>query len=140
MIRRPPRSTLFPYTTLFRSWQPRVAQHRLKRAAIVEHQVADVVARAPQGDIEGPENLLEGAPVERLVVQQDAVEVEQDRPDGLQRASPRRPQTPRAASPPLLRTLWMRRATVPLSPLPTGTPPSGLNRIPRALVRRRSGP
>src|SRR5256885_12198769 len=22
MIRRPPRSTLFPYTTLFRSWQP----------------------------------------------------------------------------------------------------------------------
>src|SRR5436189_3445076 len=36
MIRRPPRSTLFPYTTLFRSWQPatqlervHVAQHRL---------------------------------------------------------------------------------------------------------------
>src|SRR2546422_4523590 len=27
MIRRPPRSTLFPYTTLFRSWLP-----RLKRA------------------------------------------------------------------------------------------------------------
>src|SRR5215475_14659837 len=26
MIRRPPRSTLFPYTTLFRS--PRLAQHR----------------------------------------------------------------------------------------------------------------
>src|SRR2546422_8321192 len=23
MIRRPPRSTLFPYTTLFRSWPPR---------------------------------------------------------------------------------------------------------------------
>src|SRR2546430_11532275 len=23
MIRRPPRSTLFPYTTLFRSWRPR---------------------------------------------------------------------------------------------------------------------
>src|SRR2546425_8874331 len=23
MIRRPPRSTLFPYTTLFRSWAPR---------------------------------------------------------------------------------------------------------------------
>src|SRR3712207_7409391 len=29
MIRRPPRSTLFPYTTLFRS--PRQAQHRLAR-------------------------------------------------------------------------------------------------------------
>src|SRR5258708_18676970 len=26
MIRRPPRSTLFPYTTLFRSWRPRAAR------------------------------------------------------------------------------------------------------------------
>src|SRR5256884_9470081 len=35
MIRRPPRSTLFPYTTLFRSGQGRdVLQHRL--AAIAE--------------------------------------------------------------------------------------------------------
>src|SRR3712207_8563927 len=24
MIRRPPRSTLFPYTTLFRSWRPKL--------------------------------------------------------------------------------------------------------------------
>src|SRR5438309_5633902 len=30
MIRRPPRSTLFPYTTLFRSWRPR---GRFPRAA-----------------------------------------------------------------------------------------------------------
>src|SRR5260370_29950717 len=28
MIRRPPRSTLFPYTTLFRSLQPDVGQRR----------------------------------------------------------------------------------------------------------------
>src|SRR3712207_7483432 len=28
MIRRPPRSTLFPYTTLFRSWQPVVRSFR----------------------------------------------------------------------------------------------------------------
>src|SRR5690349_23400689 len=28
MIRRPPRSTLFPYTTLFRSWQEHLAAHR----------------------------------------------------------------------------------------------------------------
>src|SRR3712207_6975174 len=27
MIRRPPRSTLFPYTTLFRSYRPSVAYH-----------------------------------------------------------------------------------------------------------------
>src|SRR2546422_4953148 len=26
MIRRPPRSTLFPYTTLFRSWEPRTEE------------------------------------------------------------------------------------------------------------------
>src|SRR2546421_5805504 len=26
MIRRPPRSTLFPYTTLFRSWRPSAAR------------------------------------------------------------------------------------------------------------------
>src|SRR2546430_11820335 len=35
MIRRPPRSTLFPYTTLFRSLGPglgRVGRHRLDRA------------------------------------------------------------------------------------------------------------
>src|SRR5256884_6741482 len=31
MIRRPPRSTLFPYTTLFRS---RVAEHLARRAAL----------------------------------------------------------------------------------------------------------
>src|SRR5438045_7289283 len=29
MIRRPPRSTLFPYTTLFRSHPPRAARHRV---------------------------------------------------------------------------------------------------------------
>src|SRR5687767_15302783 len=27
MIRRPPRSTLFPYTTLFRSWQRNARRH-----------------------------------------------------------------------------------------------------------------
>src|SRR5258708_8573176 len=30
MIRRPPRSTLFPYTTLFRSLHPRDVQERLR--------------------------------------------------------------------------------------------------------------
>src|SRR5437660_3024202 len=29
MIRRPPRSTLFPYTTLFRSWQPKFVTETL---------------------------------------------------------------------------------------------------------------
>src|SRR3712207_7012657 len=39
MIRRPPRSTLFPYTTLFRSPTPTV--------------IADIVARALQEDLAG---------------------------------------------------------------------------------------
>src|SRR3989449_5137923 len=38
MIRRPPRSTLFPYTTLFRSLYERVAD-------LFEHQVNPMVAR-----------------------------------------------------------------------------------------------
>src|SRR5258707_5855414 len=49
MIRRPPRSTLFPYTTLFRSRierRPRAPNHRViavrvpeRRAVVVEHFV-----------------------------------------------------------------------------------------------------
>src|SRR3989442_3231658 len=35
MIRPPPRSTLFPYTTLFRSHHPRVAPRRLDLRAAV---------------------------------------------------------------------------------------------------------
>src|SRR5688572_32800581 len=35
MIRRPPRSTLFPYTTLFRSLGSRVAVHRDVRELVV---------------------------------------------------------------------------------------------------------
>src|SRR2546429_4243731 len=40
MIRRPPRSTLFPYTTLFRSVHDRTAHHRHRS----RHQL---LARAP---------------------------------------------------------------------------------------------
>src|SRR3712207_8472883 len=36
MIRRPPRSTLFPYTTLFRS-RPLVGRHRQRRVDRVGH-------------------------------------------------------------------------------------------------------
>src|SRR3712207_9093380 len=38
MIRRPPRSTLFPYTTLFRSWA-----QRLEAAGVEPASVTDVV-------------------------------------------------------------------------------------------------
>src|SRR3712207_8153520 len=36
MIRRPPRSTLFPYTTLFRSWRPGASDGRRNAAYVRE--------------------------------------------------------------------------------------------------------
>src|SRR3712207_8871679 len=39
MIRRPPRSTLFPYTTLFRSWAGR--RPRLWRSVLKELEIAE---------------------------------------------------------------------------------------------------
>src|SRR3712207_7821659 len=43
MIRRPPRSTLFPYTTLFRS-QPRERTHSTVRVRAQHERVARVLA------------------------------------------------------------------------------------------------
>src|SRR3712207_7473508 len=48
MIRRPPRSTLFPYTTLFRSWWPLARRRRgvLGQLAIHErHQIDELDVR-----------------------------------------------------------------------------------------------
>src|SRR2546422_4900899 len=49
MIRRPPRSTLFPYTTLFRSLRPRgwAEDRRLSRPAREPRRGKEVRARAP---------------------------------------------------------------------------------------------
>src|SRR5256885_10530651 len=47
MIRRPPRSTLFPYTTLFRSRQGGLA-HDVVRVLHLERHIAGAFAR-PQG-------------------------------------------------------------------------------------------
>src|SRR2546423_13007825 len=54
MIRRPPRSTLFPYTTLFRSPDP-VVRSRVASAAPPEHfeeAVARAVERIEAGEID----------------------------------------------------------------------------------------
>src|SRR2546425_8802706 len=52
MIRRPPRSTLFPYTTLFRSSWTETTLEKQPRAAECEHddQRPDPIA---QSDVEG---------------------------------------------------------------------------------------
>src|SRR2546428_4971890 len=48
MIRRPPRSTLFPYTTLFRSHQPALERLGGKRQIVRDHEQR----HAPRGPIE----------------------------------------------------------------------------------------
>src|SRR3712207_7347377 len=49
MIRRPPRSTLFPYTTLFRSRQRRHRRRRLGGARVVTGEDAAALLRARYG-------------------------------------------------------------------------------------------
>src|SRR3712207_8513129 len=56
MIRRPPRSTLFPYTTLFRS-RPRVVDRPQQLARLDVHDGDVVAARGAQRDLRGRELL-----------------------------------------------------------------------------------
>src|SRR5256885_7594241 len=51
MIRRPPRSTLFPYTTLFRS---RARAERRRGAAVGHRGAAADTDRAPRHGLQGP--------------------------------------------------------------------------------------
>src|SRR5690348_17366219 len=61
MIRRPPRSTLFPYTTLFRSLQTdhragrqRVILERLRPFVLLVHTLPPAALHAPQRDAHAP--------------------------------------------------------------------------------------
>src|SRR2546426_7422245 len=72
MIRRPPRSTLFPYTTLFRSapLDHEVRDHPMKPGAVVEarvrellevrHRVGHLVGRSEEhtSELQSPCNLV----------------------------------------------------------------------------------
>src|SRR2546426_4967013 len=73
MIRRPPRSTLFPYTTLFRSRQvardhhrvrPQVGEHLLERLDLIEVgeaaevQVREVRSEEHTSELQSPCNLV----------------------------------------------------------------------------------
>src|SRR3712207_8311290 len=62
MIRRPPRSTLFPYTTLFRSSAPRPLDHPGRVRERRQVHLGGVVAQAVRQD-------LGVQPVERAVAQ-----------------------------------------------------------------------
>src|SRR5258706_12908638 len=82
MIRRPPRSTLFPYTTLFRSLlvvgdaEPNVVEHiiRIEQRAILEH-VPDVAAQLRQ--------LLAAERGDRQTVHHHVARVGLDEPDDV---------------------------------------------------------
>ena len=58
MIRRPPRSTLFPYTTLFRSGNGKEASQVTEDSSNVTDIVTDNIQDQPDGDIAGEKELL----------------------------------------------------------------------------------
>src|SRR2546422_7092741 len=66
MIRRPPRSTLFPYTTLFRSWERREArpyEEEAGRAGTVRRRPLEAESRGPAH----PGCLLDRWPLDAVV-------------------------------------------------------------------------
>src|SRR2546430_11229108 len=73
MIRRPPRSTLFPYTTLFRSRRIEGQVQGLQRMVDNEAYCVDILMQiaAAQGALEQVEKLLLGRHIESCVA--DAV-------------------------------------------------------------------
>src|ERR1044072_2161809 len=46
MIRRPPRSTLFPYTTLFRSYEDTIVLRSIPLVSTCEHHLAPITGHA----------------------------------------------------------------------------------------------
>src|SRR3712207_8741601 len=64
MIRRPPRSTLFPYTTLFRSRSHRPDQlvERVVPTDVLAYQGHHAVAGRPGGGVHGVAALLQDLP------------------------------------------------------------------------------
>src|SRR2546429_6350536 len=70
MIRRPPRSTLFPYTTLFRSCARDTELLEQEREVFLEvgrDRAADVGGHIPNAPLEPPDRLLAALVVELLL-------------------------------------------------------------------------
>src|SRR3712207_8553707 len=65
MIRRPPRSTLFPYTTLFRSHSrlQHKVRRQLRRDAVAQPQLADLLVELARRAVAPP---LGGQPADAL--------------------------------------------------------------------------
>src|SRR2546429_9640391 len=65
MIRRPPRSTLFPYTTLFRSGD---GAEQLVALALVPHEFLSLVIEQPVFRLLGQEAIIQARPGKALQV------------------------------------------------------------------------
>src|SRR5258708_39879367 len=95
MIRRPPRSTLFPYTTLFRSERESFARvvHEGPRAAVR-------LERSREGDVVRRRRRAARARRERMARQRLPVErVAQGGREARRRAAPARPAVARGRAP-----------------------------------------
>src|SRR2546430_953006 len=158
MIRRPPRSTLFPYTTLFRSHAARhlalrVAEHlavlagdeRRQRVALFMQQrekarqhpraahrrcLRPGVPRGLRARDRGAHILL--APHEHLTCHRAG--------GGIEQRQARAPAAPRPPPPPLLPALRPRRPPPPPPPGPPAGPRRGGGDGPAAGARRRRSP
>src|SRR3989442_3401457 len=61
MIRRPPRSTLFPYTTLFRSvifYDGRPSQTQVERTDVIARELADVRSEEHTSELQSRPHLV----------------------------------------------------------------------------------
>src|SRR2546422_10543498 len=65
MIRRPPRSTLFPYTTLFRSWRPALDARATDASEKLAQRLADARWQVPT--VAELEREFPGSPVRALL-------------------------------------------------------------------------
>jgi len=75
MIRRPPRSTLFPYTTLFRSKNQRKAEVKAKKSLKVsELNFYENLEKTINGKIESVEKEIKKLEKKRAVKQMELVE------------------------------------------------------------------
>src|SRR2546426_8554630 len=89
MIRRPPRSTLFPYTTLFRSLPDHGVECVVRRVLRLDDQRAtrsDTLGGGPQ-EREGPLARAEVGDAQELVGRYEAGEAEGGAPEEPERAA-----------------------------------------------------
>src|SRR5258708_18411815 len=80
MIRRPPRSTLFPYTTLFRSYLHEIGECKVKHGEIIS--LVNFYTEE-LGNPQRPQNIRGAAPAKSVAVRSEEHTSELQSPDHL---------------------------------------------------------